>query len=176
MADKTTGGLPAVQEAAIGDLPGIADLYDDTLLPVEQQGEARHMTGAQWKTYAQAGVHQYVESARTAAERASEASDSAQGYAQNAGKSAGEAADFAAAARQYSGRPPIIKNGTWWTWDAAQQEYVDTGEAARGNLMYAAFFLDPRTGELHMLTDSEYTGPDFRLVNGNLEVVLHDGS
>ncbi len=36
MADKTTGGLPAVQEAAIGSLPGIADLYDDTLLPVEQ--------------------------------------------------------------------------------------------------------------------------------------------
>ena len=52
MADKTTGGLPAVKEAAIGGLPGIADLYDDTLLPVEQQGEARKMTGADriWTT------------------------------------------------------------------------------------------------------------------------------
>ena len=40
MADRTTGGLPAVQESAIGGLPGIADLYDDTLIPVEQQGEA----------------------------------------------------------------------------------------------------------------------------------------
>ena len=49
MADKTTGGLPAVEEAAIGSLPGIADLYDDTPLPVEQQGEAMHMTGRQWK-------------------------------------------------------------------------------------------------------------------------------
>ena len=45
MADKTTGALAAVAEAPIGSLPGIADLYDDTLLPVEQQGEARHMTG-----------------------------------------------------------------------------------------------------------------------------------
>ena len=63
MADKTTGGLPAVQEAAIGSLPGIADLYDDTLLPVEQQGEARHMKGAQWKAYARASVSIYVEGA-----------------------------------------------------------------------------------------------------------------
>lgn len=38
MADKTTGALAAVAEAPIGSLPGIADLYDDTLLPVEQQG------------------------------------------------------------------------------------------------------------------------------------------
>lgn len=39
MADKTTGGLPAVEEAAIGSLPGIADLYDDTLL------KSRHLQG-----------------------------------------------------------------------------------------------------------------------------------
>ena len=58
MADRTTGGLPAVQEAAIGELPGIANLYDDTLIPVEQQGDARHMTGAQWKAYAQAAAGQ----------------------------------------------------------------------------------------------------------------------
>lgn len=176
MADKTTGGLPAVQEAAIGDLPGIADLYDDTLLPVEQQGEARHMTGAQWKAYAQAGVHQYVESAHTAARQAAEASDAACAYAQDAGKSAGEAADSAASARQYSGKPPMIQDGRWWTWNAEKQEYVDTGEAARGNLMYAAFFVDPATGALYMVTDSEYTGPVFRLVDGDLEVVLRHGS
>lgn len=73
MADKTTGGLEAVQEAAIGSLPGIADLYDETLIPVEQQGEARHMTGAQWKRYAQAGVSKYVEDAQNAANDAQKA-------------------------------------------------------------------------------------------------------
>lgn len=73
MADKTTGGLPAVEEATIGSLPGIADLYDDTKIPVEQQGEARHMTGAQWKQYAQAGVSQYVEAAQNAANTAQQA-------------------------------------------------------------------------------------------------------
>ncbi len=73
VADKTTGELTAVEQAAIGALPGIADLYDDTLLPVEQQGEARHMTGAQWKKYAQAGVSKYVEDAQKAANDAQEA-------------------------------------------------------------------------------------------------------
>lgn len=73
MADKTTGGLPAVEEATIGSLPGIADLYNDTKIPVEQQGEAMHMTGAQWKQYAQAGVSQYVEAAQEAASNAQKA-------------------------------------------------------------------------------------------------------
>lgn len=173
MADRTTGGLPAVQEAPIGSLPGIGDLYDDTLLPVEQQGEARHMTGAQWKRYAQAGVQPYVESAREAAERAAGSASAAGQSAAEAAESAADAADSALSAQQYSGKPPVIIDGRWWTWNADKQEYEDTGEAARGNLMYAVFYIDAATGDLYMVTDDEYTGPGFRLVNGNLEVVLH---
>lgn len=70
MADKTTGGLKAVEEVSIGDLPGIVDLYDDSLIPVEQQGEARHMTGRQWRKYAEAGVMGSVDDAQKAAEEA----------------------------------------------------------------------------------------------------------
>ena len=168
MADKTTGGLPAVQEAAIGSLPGIADLYDDTLLPVEQQGEARHMKGAQWKAYARASVSIYVEGAAQAARDAAAS-------AANAAVSPQEAEDSAQKAQQYSGKPPIIQGGTWWTWNAERQEYVDTGEAARGNLMYAVFYVDAATGALYMVTDAEYAGPGFRLADGNLEVVLNYG-
>lgn len=175
MADKTTGGLTAVTEATIGDLPGIADLYDDTLLPVEQQGEARHMTGAQWKRYAQACVSQYVEGAKDAADAAAGSAADAAKSAQDAAGSATSAASSAQSAQQYSGKPPIIQNGTWWTWDAAKQEYVDTGEAARGNLMYATFYVDAATGTLYMVTDNEYTGPQFRLDGADLEVVLNYG-
>ena len=42
--------------------------------------------------------------------------------------------------------------------------------------MYATFFVEPQTGELYMFTDNEYSGPDFRLVDGSLEVVLSDGN
>lgn len=175
MADKTTGGLPAVEEAAIGSLPGIADLYDDTLLPVEQQGEAMHMTGRQWKKYAQASVEGYVEDAENAANAAAASASAAAGSAASAAGSAADAAGSAQSAKEYSGKPPIIQNGTWWTWNAAAQKYVDTGEAARGNLMYATFYVDIQTGDLYMVTDAEYTGPGFRLVNGYLEVVLDHG-
>lgn len=175
MADKTTGGLTAVTEAAIGSLPGIADLYDDTLLPVEQQGEARHMTGAQWKRYAQAAVAVYVDGAKDAADAAADSAEGAERSAQDAADSAANAAGSAQSAQQYSGKPPIIQDGTWWTWNAAEQEYVDTGEAARGNLMYATFYVDAATGALYMVTDNEYTGPQFRLDGADLEVVLNHG-
>lgn len=175
MADRTTGGLTAVTEAPIGELPGIADLYDDTLLPVEQQGEARHMTGRQWKKYAQASVESYVGSAQDAAKAAAGSASAAARSAAAAAESAEDAAGSARSAKEYSGKPPVIQNGTWWTWNAETQNYVDTGEAARGNVMYAAFYIDAATGDLYMVTDNEYAGPQFRLVNGDLEVVLHYG-
>lgn len=63
MADLTTGEL---QSVAVGDLPVAPDIYDDTLIPVEQGGEAKHMTGAQWKSYG-------VAAAKEEADRAAEA-------------------------------------------------------------------------------------------------------
>ena len=172
MADRTIGGL---QEAPIGSLQGIADLYDDSLLPVEQQGEARKMTGAQWKRYAQAGVSGYVEGAKEAAKAAADSAAAAEKSAENAAGSAGEAAGSAQSAKEYSGKPPVIRDGTWWTWNAERKEYVDTGEAARGDLMYATFYVDASTGNLYMVADAEYDGPGFRRADGDLEVVLHHG-
>lgn len=176
MADKTTGGLPAVQESPIGGLPGIMALYRDSLIPVEQQGEARHMTGGQFADFAREAARQDVDRAVAAADRADQSAVAAAGSAAAAKDSADAAAGSAATAQQYSGKPPTIIDGRWWTWNAEKQEYVDTGEAARGNLMYATFFLDPATGELYMFSDSEYTGPQFRLNGADLEVVLRYGS
>lgn len=175
MADKTTGGLTAVAEATIGSLPEIASLYDDTLIPVEQQGEARRMTGAQWKQYARAGVEIYVDGAKESAKAAENSAASAAKSARDAAASATDAAESALSAQQYSGNPPIIQDGRWWTWNAAEQKYIDTGEAARGNLMYATFYIDAATGDLYMVTDNEYTGPKFRLSGADLEVVLNYG-
>lgn len=173
MADKTTGELPAVP---IGELPLAPDIYDDTILPVEQQGEARHITGKQWTDYAKAAVDNQVTQANAARDAAQAAQGKAEEARDAAQQSAGEAADSAEKAEQYSGKPPIIWDGNWWTWDADQQAYVDTGEPARGNLMYAAFWLDPETGDLYMYTDDEYTGPTFRLnENGDLEVLINAG-
>lgn len=67
MADYQINELAATSDpSSIGSLPSIADLYDDTLLPVEQQGTASKMTGAQWKQYAQAAVQPQVDESKQA--------------------------------------------------------------------------------------------------------------
>lgn len=133
------------------------------------------MSGAQWKRYAQASAAGEAAAAKESAQAAAASAAAAAGSAANAAGSAEEAAGSAQNAKEYSGKPPIIQDGRWWTWNAASQEYVDTGEAARGNLMYATFYIDAATGALYMVTDNEYTGPGFRLNHGDLEVVLHYG-
>ena len=173
MADKTTGAL---QEAPIGQLPAMPDIYDDALIPVEFQGEARHISGWQWTRYAQASTLAYVEGAKESAAAAENSAKEAADSAATAAGSASDAAESAETAQQYSGKPPTIIDGRWWIWNAATQEYEDTGEAARGNLMYATFFLDPRSGELYMFADNEYAGPEFRLNGPDLEVVLNAGN
>ena len=161
MADKQISSLPQAQTV------------DDTSLFVcEQQGTAMKTTGAQWKGFAVQAVSQYVAPAQQAAQQAQqEATNAAQSEA-NAAESATEAAESAETAKEYSGKPPIIQNDTWWTWDAEQGEYVDTGEAARGDVMYATFEIDMETGELVMYTPDGYTGPVFSLSDGFLEVTI----
>lgn len=78
MADKTTGELQAVK---VGDLPIAPDIYDDTLIPVEQQGDAKHITGAQFKGYA---VSASVEAARQFAESVKEDATAARNAADRA--------------------------------------------------------------------------------------------
>lgn len=169
MADKTIGSLPQAQT-----------VDDDSLFVCEQQGTAMKTTGAQWKGFAENAVKRYVTQAQAQADAAKKSADAAKVSENNAkdsekaaADSAEEAADSADKAQQYSGKPPIIQNDTWWTWDAETGEYVDTGESARGDVMYATFAIDPDTGILTMTTPDGYSGPVFSLVNGFLEVSIN---
>lgn len=66
-----------------------------------------------------------------------------------------------------------IRDGYWWRWDEETGEWYNTGEIAKGNVMFATFELDPSTGILTMFTDEEYTGANFFLdENGILTVVI----
>lgn len=164
----------------ISSLPQAQTVDDDSLFVLEQQGTAMKASGLQWKGYAKDAVSQYVtqaqQQAQAAANSATQAAQSADNAAQserNAAKNAMDAADSAEMAQEYSGKPPIIQNDTWWTWNAEQGEYVDTGENARGDVMYATFEIDPQNGMLTMTTPDLYDGPVFFLVNGFLEVSIN---
>lgn len=161
MADKQISSLPQAQT-----------VDDNSLFVCEQQGTAMKTTGAQWKGFARDAVEQYVQPAQQAAQQAQQAASNAAQAETNAAQSATDAAESAQTAQEYSGKPPIIQNDTWWTWDAEQGEYVDTGESARGDVMYATFEIDMETGELVMYTPDGYTGPVFSLSDGFLEVTI----
>ena len=162
MADRT-----------IGELPVADHLDDESLLVVEQQGEARSIQGLLVRRFAEAATEGAVQAAQAAAEQAEQSAQDAANSADQAAKSADEAAESAQSAQQYSGKPPRIQNGTWWIWNADTRQYEDTGEAARGNVMYATFAVTQETGELIMTTPDEYRGPVFYLVNGILEVAIN---
>ena len=162
MADRT-----------IGELPVADHLDDESLQVVEQQGEARSIQGLLVRRFAEAATEGAVQAAQAAAEQAEQSAQDAANSADQAAKSADEAAESAQSAQQYSGKPPRIQNGTWWIWNADTRQYEDTGEAARGNVMYATFAVTPETGELIMTTPDEYRGPVFYLVNGILEVAIN---
>ena len=115
----------------------------------------------------------------TAAERAQQEAENAKAAA---GQSATEAAGSAKTSREAANRAelaaihqpyPNAETGTWWAWDAEMGAYVDTGEAYKGNVMYATFDIDPATGILSMTIPDGYTGPMFTVNDeGYLEVSI----
>lgn len=163
----------------ISSLPAATSVDDGSLFVVEQQGAAMSASGALWKGFAVQAVQPFANnasaSAAEAANSATQAASSAAAAAQSAtaaGNSAESAAESAETAQQYSGKPPIIQNDTWWVWNAETGQYEDTGESARGDVMYATFAVDPLTGLLTMVTPDGYSGPVFSLINGHLEVSI----
>lgn len=97
-------------DKAIGSLPEVTSLQNDSLLPVEQGGAACRISGRTLLQYIQGAAD--VTRAEEAAERAETA--------------AGEAE--AAAVHE----PAIGANGNWYTWNQTAGAYVDTGVAATG--------------------------------------------
>lgn len=79
-------------------------------------------------------------------------------------------------AKSYADHPNKIgENGNWLIWDESTESYHDTGIWAHGNILFASFDIDPKTGELIAYYDTEYTGPTFELINGELFVCIEDG-
>lgn len=64
-----------------------------------------------------------------------------------------------------------IRDGYWWRWNETTKEWYNTGEIAKGNVMYATFDVD-ENNDLYMFTDEEYTGPGFVVEDENLFVTL----
>lgn len=122
MADRTIGELTPA--------PGI---QDDSKFPIEQQGTAFYGTGEQLRKFAEASAKGYVDSAKEQADAAAKSAKEAADSLASIGNSVAEAAQSAEAAKQYSGKPPVIgEDGNWQTWNAEEGGYTGTGKPSRG--------------------------------------------
>lgn len=83
-----------------------------------------------------AGSASAAEASKTAAGQSAAAAAESEGNAAEsataAASSASAAQEAAESAQAYSGKPPVIQNDTWWTWDAETDKYEDTGHLATG--------------------------------------------
>lgn len=78
------------------------------------------------------GANTSAENAEASAQNAANSASAAASSASAAAQSAASAAASAQTAQEYSGKPPIIQDETWYTWDAESGEYQSTGEPSRG--------------------------------------------
>lgn len=100
-----------------------------------------------------------AETARAAAETTRQEQEEARETASaTAVKNAEDAADRS---NNLSDHRDEIRDGYWWRWNEETGEWYNTGEIAKGNVMYATFEIETETGNLYMYTDEEYTGPEF---------------
>lgn len=133
-------------DSTIGELPAASALNDASLLVIEQQGEAMHITGAQIKGYAQDSVSGYVGQAQAAVEEAKQASQQAleavgqigtsvqdaQSAATEAQASSESAQTSAAAAEAARDQYPRPENGEWLVYNPSTGKYESSGEPSVG--------------------------------------------
>lgn len=154
----------------IGALEQISELNDESLLVVEQNGEAGKMTGAQFKKYAQDSVEAEVEAAKKAAEEAAKIAaetitEEMQGYVQSATASQEAAAESAASAQ----KDAEAVNTTLEQAKDTAEEYIRAVETVADEVKgYSSHppVIDAETGywmewngEEYVVTDNDSVGP-----------------
>lgn len=120
-------------DKSIGELPAAPALYDDSLLVVEQQSQARSVAGRIIKQFARDSVTEYAGNAKESADAA----------AKSAAAAAGSAAAAATAAQQSN---TDVKNAAKSASEAKQSE-TNAADSAKLSESWAVGGTDKRTGE-----------------------------
>lgn len=136
MADRT-----------IGDLPAASQLLTADLIPIEQGGNAKRISGQIFAEYAR--------------EKAQQA---ASGYATAAAQSAADAEAAAALAEAWSAHPPYIgQNGNWYVWNTTTNQYADSGVDASITVTIADIEMIATTATPFVTNTGTDTDPIFHL-------------
>jgi hypothetical protein len=110
---------------------------------------------------ATASANDAAATASQAAQEAAQAAETAEAVIENANAATDRMIEIA------NHRDKII-DGEWWHWNEDTEQYENTGETAKGNVLYALLEIDPETGILYQAVDSEYQGAEFIVEGGIL--------
>lgn len=112
-----------------------------------------------------------TDAAKTATRDAITATENAYNATSNAETATGSAQNAADRLNSLSDHRDEIRNGFWWRWNEETGEYENTGEKAKGDVMFATFEVT-EDGTLIMTTPDGYNGPVFSLEGSNLVVTI----
>lgn len=130
-------------DKAIGDLEAASKLYTADLIPIEQGGNAKRISGAILAEFAR--------------ERGAQAAAGAEAYAEEAEKSAQRA-------EAWSAHPPYIgANGNWWIYDTALAKFVDSGIDASITIKIADITMLSEGAAPYVTNTGTNTDPVFHL-------------
>lgn len=110
-----SAGKAALSESAAKASETLAKQYSDDAIGAANRAKESETKAADSETVATQQAREAEES-KNAAEQAKAAAE----------ESASDAANSAVKAEQYSGKPPMPQNGTWWIWNADTGEYYDS--------------------------------------------------
>lgn len=172
-------------DRSIGELPVADHLDDESLLVVEQQGEARSILGALIRSFAEAVSKAFVQSAKDAAERAEqsamdaeESADKAQASKLAAAASAVEAAESegAAADSELAAKNSAIAAESWAQGGTGTRPGEDTDNAEywadRAQAYAQQASVPPVQGVYNVILTDSVTGDRYALVVNNGVLML----
>ena len=169
-ADNATAGAAAANTAA--DKANTAAANAETATTNANTATAKANTAA-------ANADAATSKANTATTNADNATSKANTAAANADTATGKANTATTNANAATDRLTTlcdnrdkVVDGYWWHYNESTKAYENTGEIAKGNVMYATFEVTD-AGQLLMYTDEEYTGANFKLdEQGRLSVII----
>lgn len=106
-----------------------------------------------------------TEQAKAATDLANEAATNADTATSNADKATEESKVQTDLSKEISEHPTKVgDNGNWWAWNTTTKEYEDTGDVAKGGMLYPSLYLD---GNELYLEDNESNAASHLVVDDN---------
>lgn len=158
--------IDGIQTSVKVSLEYIQTAYDNVVKATKDANEAAQSanTAAKNADTATASAIKATEDTAKATKEAKTATQNAIDATEDTIQATENANNEADRAKELADHPTIMgDNGNWWKWDSELKEYVDTGDLAKGGVLYPSFEIEEETMELIMTYQDDIAADQFEL-------------